>query len=565
MDAEQSISLPKLANASRPVVVSIFLGLGTFLLLVFGNGIYVHYNFGGEYYGPFLYSELWGVTPAEEAMGMLPVYAAPGAGWDGQFYYRQSIDPFLLGDGPKFSDNVSYRYQRNGVSILAWTIGKGCGYSLTPAWLYQATQFALISFGMSILIYWLMDRGLSPIYAFTWLLSSGLWSLLHGLPDTSADAVFILSMVSLMYRKIGLYVAATSLLLLVREGYAAYAATVFLLTLAGKMDWRTTSRYWAALSSTLPGVVLLSWTAFVAHQLKMPFMQGAKSVPWGNLVDLPFRAFFEAIRLQWQIHPEIELTLKVLSAVTIVIVLLTCLLHIRKSPESFATLPYVILMSMLGAQIWENETGYLKAVGSVILIGVFMLPLGKNYLLKAVLLLHLISGIHTANRFNIVYQPYLHKSIVQANRSIPEPKKGLPIQFNEKLDRFEYSLEVTQRESPKIEAGIFRYFHRYPAMFHVSIRNESNNTLISEPNSSPTQVGLSYQLFDSKTNAMLFNWRSYPTIDIPPGGNYQMTICIPTPLRAGEYEVKLILVQGDSTFLLEDKGGKIYSERYVVP
>ena len=66
-----------------------------FVALYIAITVYVFHGFQGNWWGTVFPGRLFGVPAREIAQGLRPVCEV---GWDGQFYYYQSNDPWALGD-----------------------------------------------------------------------------------------------------------------------------------------------------------------------------------------------------------------------------------------------------------------------------------------------------------------------------------------------------------------------------------------------------------------------------------------------------------------------------------
>src|SRR5262245_51336809 len=106
-------------------------GVGVFLGLYAVLAAYTHYVFEGDYSGPLLISNMFGVPKAATENGVRPVYGSTDSGWDGQFYFHIANDPLGLADTAKHVDNVPYRYQRIGVPALSWAVSRASGHDFT--------------------------------------------------------------------------------------------------------------------------------------------------------------------------------------------------------------------------------------------------------------------------------------------------------------------------------------------------------------------------------------------------------------------------------------------------
>ena len=156
-------------------------------------------DYGGSYSGFLLVSkERFDANPLMHDRGVIrsSLDLLDGAGYDGQFMYFATFDPFLRAyrsTPAQYSlvvDAPPYRYGRIGFSLLTWlfSVGHWQRYPATMVWLILWSLFAtaLIVAVMAI------DRGKSPAYALLVLLIPGFWqSVQVGLPEPVAAATFL--------------------------------------------------------------------------------------------------------------------------------------------------------------------------------------------------------------------------------------------------------------------------------------------------------------------------------------------------------------------------------------
>ncbi len=541
------------------IAIACFGGITCFFVLLVSYAVYVHFNYGGFPHATFLPSTRWGITQFERDAGWEPVYAAPGAGWDGQFYFRQSTDPFLQTDAVKCSDNVSYRYQRNGIPLVAWLVAKSIGMYPTNGWVFQAAQFVVIGLGFGCMLFWLMLHRLNWAYSVAWLCCGGWFALFHGLPDAGADAIFIVSCLCMMRQHLIAYAVSTSLLLLTREGYVAFAAPVFFLSIVNWIPWKGYSRLNIALATAVPGFIVVCWSCFVAFKTGTRPLSGAGQVPFGYLVDWPFHAYFRAMVIQFPTSHWRELLLRTLCILTIFSVLLLLLMRVKTWRYSLAFLPYVILISMTGYTIWENETGYPKATSAILIVAIFSLHELKSRTLVALLVLHLFFGLQMIHHYNVKYQGYMHPEIFAAESRMLQ-QNGVPPPVdpnapkNELFRAMGYSISAKKIVTDlKPYSGLFQRFHRDPFLMEVTLTNETQTAWQAQQHGTPGSFAVSYQVL-SDGKIVQFN-NIFIDCDIAPGESYRNVIAIPCGHGFEQHQLILGLFQAPSQLFLEEQGG----------
>ncbi len=487
---------------------------------------WVHYFYAGSYSGPLWISTFFGISQQSLAAGARPVFEAPMAGWDGQFYYTQSNDPFLRDDYAKSSliDNVSYRFQRNALPLLAWSAAQLCGAEYTSPLVYYLTQFLITSAGLGTLVAFLMWRGIHPAWAGVWGFYGGiLRPLVHGLPDPTADALFIACIVAASCSRIWLYALFASWLCLCRESYAAPAAAVWVLTVLGRIDWGdcknqlgerqmgiyqglseykpdaqasapilayTRLRFGLVLVRSFlplalvrivvtatPGIVVLGWAFYVSQQTGTEFLAGSRSIPWGGLIDWPFKAYFDCLRIDIRGSDENDVIYSTSCAICLFVVGLNVVARVRQQPLLLAVVPHVVLMTMTGSIVWEAGVGFFKNTSSIVLLGIMLLPLRGNWLLRAALIGTFVASLHYHYRADFRHQsflPPLEQTMAVVSAYSPGQLKVVPTDLAA-VGQSELRM-ISSRPSSPPYAGRFSYVHRQAKTFVVRVTNTSSVT-----------------------------------------------------------------------------------------
>lgn len=540
------------------LVIACLGGMTCFALVLVAYSTYVHYYYGGLPHSSFFPSTMWGTTQFERDAGWGPIYAPPDAGWDGQFYFRQSTDPFLQTDAIKCSDNVNYRYQRNGIPLIAWCAAKSIGMFPTNGWVFQGTQFAMMGVGFGVLLYWLQLHQFNWAYSVAWLTCGGWFALFHGLPDAGADAIFIVSCFCMMRQHLIGYALSSSLLLLTREGYVAFAAPVFFLSVLKWIPWEGYSRWKIACATALPGLIVVCWACYVGFKTGTRPLSGAGQVPFGFLVDWPFRAYFRAMYGQWEFSR--EPLLKSVCAFTILLTLIALLVKAKQWRYALVFLPYVLLISMTGYTIWETVGGYPKATSAILVIMIFSLCQLPKRLVSVLFALHLFFGLHMIYHYNVKYQGYMHPEIFAAQRKLIE-KQGSPITIdpnarkNVSFSILNYAIS-TQMVSPKREPyqGVFKKFHRDPFVMEATITNNSPETWYAQQAGSPASLAVAYQVLSPEGKIVQFDNLNIVQ-NVAPGESYTALIAIPYGPSFSQNQLLIGLFQAPGTFFLEGEGG----------
>ena len=513
--------------------------------------------------GPFLMSELFGVPSTTAATGILPVYRWE-AGWDGQFHYHQSNDPFMRGDAREHIDNPSYRYQRNLIPLLAYATSRLVGCEVTPPLWYQFIQLTFVAVGFGALWWLLREHGLAPQLAIAWLCAGGLLlSLFRGLPDGPSDALFILSLCGLHRRSLPFYTCAATLLVLTREGYAIYAAAVFLLTLLGRIEWRgKVPRLVAVGSTAAPGIVVLGWAWFVAHQLSLPFLHGS-SIARHVLVDWPFvaamREFAQAV-----MSGDVKDMFYLGCATALIGSVLWCAVRLRhESVVAAATIPYILLIAATGSVVWADASGYYKAISALVVVALLLARHQGTFILRVAIILMVVTGIpSTINRL-VRKMPHLSPVAIDpeqiARPLLHMPRAGRAAAIA--APREEVALEML---SPaRLHRPLPALLSRKLALVNASVTNAGSEVWTAAvPGEDCIRLG--YQLRDA-SGVVCFEGRRDLRADIAPGATAEFLVAVPTPRRAGDYELRVGMVQEGRHWFCDASGTPVAWTRISVP
>ncbi len=530
----------------KSVAMGVGAGVAYFILIFLLFGAWVHYFYAGSYSGPLWISTFFGITDKSLEAGARPVFHDDMPGWDGQFYYTQSNDPLLQDNykDSKIIDNVSYRYQRNGLPLLAWTTAKLCGYSRTTPLIYFLTQIGIVSLGFGLLVGFLRMNRFNPTWACVWGFYGGvLRPMSHGLPDPTADSLLLMSCLAVLNRRLWIYALASSVLVLCRESYAAPAAAIWLLTLLGRIDWnRGYAWRQRIVATTLPGLAVLLWAFYVAKQTNTDFLAGSRSIPWGGLVDWPFKAYFTCLWVDIKASDEHDAIYATSCALCLFIVSALVLRGLQKSAEFQAILPHIVLMSMTGWIVWEAGVGFFKNTSSVVLIGTLMLARVPSRLLKTALLFTFLASLHYVYRADVRHQNFLPPLSVQGVADTDRSPKSLVPSDHEAI--LSSRLELIASESvDSAYAGLFVWFHREPRQYTVRVTNTSN---VSWPASIPGSWAISVGRVFKKGKMVLQEDRVPLYKDVAAGESIEITFSVPYSVSSNKKRLLRVSMVQDS-------------------
>ena len=522
---------------------------------------WVHYYYAGVYSGPLWISTYFGISEQSIAAGARPVFEAPMAGWDGQFYYTQSNDPLLLDDYSKSTliDNVSYRFQRNALPFFAWCAGKLIGAEHTSPRVFFLTQILITSCGFGALVSLLLRRGIHPCWACVWGFYGGvLRPMAHGLPDPTADSLFLACIVAVLLKRIWIYALAGSLVCLCRESYAAPAAALWIFTLTNYVDWGNCKNWWIrAFATAIPGAVVLGWAYYVAHQTNSVLLAGSRSIPWGGLIDWPFHAFYVCMLEDILSSNENEVIYATSCAICLVAVGMLVVWKARPQRLSVVLLPHILLMTMTGSIVWEAGVGFFKNTSSIVLIGVLYLPLHGAKLLRLALLFTFAAGLHYHYRADIRHQGFLPPLDITGTVQSPtpnRPQKVIPTR-SDYVGKSELQLISAQMTSQPY-TGIFDWFHRDAKTLIVRVKNTSETVW---PASLPGDDAVTCGYILMQGEMVLHEQRLSMYKDVAPGESIDFSITVPShQSRKSNKYVRIGLVHdGKEWFFWSDAKQKL--------
>jgi len=475
---------------------------------------------------------------------------------------------------PKLIDNPSYRYQRNGLPLMAWLASRIIGQQYTSPFVYFLVAFGITSFAFGLLVSFLKEHSVHPAWALIWGLYGGvIRPMIHGLPDSTADSFLLICILSVINHQIGCYMVAASLLCLCRESYAAPAFVVWLLTVLNRFDWGRERGYLIRITSTaIPGAVVLGWAFYVAYATKSSLLSGSRSIPWGGLVDWPFFAYVRCnVRTVLTGSLENNFLYSTSCALVLAVVLTIIIRGIKANEIAIAILVHVLLMTMTGWIVWEAGVGYFKNTASVVMIGVMLLPFSNSKWLRFALLLSFAFSLHYLYRNDFrkaVFLPPLENVRLADGNDPNAPEQELSrfqspdsIVSMEKPCEHRSTLEIVRAsEGENTYRGLFFPFHRFPKKVMVKVTNDSVQVW---PKSLPGDgaVTLAWQIRNPK-GRIVQEGRIAMYKNVEPGDSIELPFRIPSgSWVASKQTVRVGLIQdGDAWFDRDDPSQSLVFE-----
>ena len=321
----------------------------------------------------------------------------PGAGYDGEFYYRLALDPLAWGHwGFGIHLDSPYRIDRMGYPALAWLVAAG-HHSFVPTALVLVNVVALGilgGFGGALA----RDAGRQPIWGLVFAGYWGLlWSLGRDLTEVVTAAAMVAGLLALRRDRPVLGAVAFTIAVLSRESALVLVAA---LCLARLLQWAKVVRVpsppgapTARLGRARPCVVDLAWAIPL---LLFGVWEGAVDARIGVLpltasrtsnVEVPFVGFARGFTHYLHLLPSWaallwfgELTLLFVIGVTAARCYRStaALLH-----ERLAWVGYGLLTVALAPSIWLGDVGFRSLVEFYLLSWLLLLSTRRRLTMQA--------------------------------------------------------------------------------------------------------------------------------------------------------------------------------------
>ena len=182
---------------------------------------YAHNVLGDQLDNHMLSSRMFGLPEKLLDHGLRPFYQGPKeTGWDGQFYYDIANDPLARADTAAHLDADAYRYQRVGLPLLAWIVGKLTLQDWVSPLTFYLTNLGVVLLATFVGASFFQRAGIGSWWIVFWSLSLGVQiTLLNALPDGAADALLLMALVCLFSGRLAGFAIFASLASLSREAY----------------------------------------------------------------------------------------------------------------------------------------------------------------------------------------------------------------------------------------------------------------------------------------------------------------------------------------------------------
>lgn len=278
---------------TSPVWVVVF----TLITAFFFMAVYLHGPLRGDFGKFFLPAKMFGVPAELRLHGIEELYTGEKeSGWDGQFYYYISNDPFALKDTASHLDASAYRYQRIGLPFLANLVSKLTLQPWVSPLTYYLTSLSIILIAVGMLAAFLKHSRLNPYFALFWALGFGTQvTQLNALPDAAADGLLIIALICLSRGWLYQYVFSIAFASLAREAYVVFPCC---LALAGILFYLRSrpAKLWISLETwivcvhkiwyhAIPVTIFVAWHFYLRIRFGVSPSSQASGILGGPLVS----------------------------------------------------------------------------------------------------------------------------------------------------------------------------------------------------------------------------------------------------------------------------------------
>lgn len=512
---------------------------------------YVNVYLCGNYFWTFWPADYWGIPNIYSNLNFTPILAGDERGWDGQFYYYISNDLFGLGDTYLHVDAPSYRWQRVGLPIFAKLVSLLMFSNIVLPIHYILANIFIVSFGLYVLMQYYKELGLNPLISLFWGFSLGtLITLTNGLPDASADALFLIAFISYLRNKKIMYLIFMCLTVLTREGYVVAAFIIFCVELFNvfkeyyqKENFFSKYVLGKVVLFSLPGIIFLLWQIYITqHFSVLPSSQAY------GILNIPFMSLYKSLLRLLEIGDMTALLglyiFFIITSITIILSFIKMFGNRKYSPIFFLG----ILIFSLGDTVMLYYRDFLKAITVFIaLIPILVIGFDKKVKYFAYISL-MISLIFSIVQYSTVrgtgFAPINFNNITlnSANNSV-------------KLTQFNSQLNIINSSSNKY----LKFFLNVDReIFTIEIKNNSNQIFFSQSNSDGNYATmLTYHFFKKNdlSKPIGGDYRSKLSHNIMPGETSIEKMIIYYPKEKGIYIIRITLLQHPVAFFYNVGGG----------
>jgi len=305
-------------------------------------------------------------------------------GYDGQFYYRLSLDPFTCKQtdfGIKI-DSPIYRQQRILYPLVIWSLSFG-NHKLVPINMVLLNFIAICAMGWMGGRY-LKENGLHAYFGVVFPLCSGfIFSLTRDLCEILEISLLMYAFLLFKRKKVFLSSLFLTLSILTKETAFIVVWAAFILYFINKLfQFRNNIKWFFPL---IPGCVFVIWHAHlywawsgynIIYDIK-------------NNMGYPLVGFIKHFIFMNPAHYEgspiyfFEMCLIILFSIVVVY---SCFNSNVEILEKVSWFNYLIFVFCLTGSVWNWDSAYLRALSEFFLLGLIIIIDSKSWFKKPVML-----------------------------------------------------------------------------------------------------------------------------------------------------------------------------------
>ncbi len=493
-------------------------------------------------------------------------------GFDGQFYYYHSDDPLLLKDTLQHLDMPSYRAQRVGVPMLAFSVSRIFGMDWVSPSVYFIVSVSLLLIATLVMSNFLVAKGYPPYSALLWSVGgSALYTVAFGFVDGSADALLITSIILYLNKKQLLYIIVASLAVLSKESYIiipvifGFISFVLFIIECINKKYKFSIVTIAKLVSPhiVPVLIAIAWQAYLyIHVPKSMYMNtsgaGMLGAPFVDAVNYMISSFNGVTVLTIgdslkRVHPLYRLGFGLLLFLMTIVYLLFFSVKnsisefLTKDRQNYASAGLIVSLLFLSVvysclgkiQVWE-PVGFVKAISLLIAIYVMYQANVGGKLSPIIVFTSICLAIYS---FIVIYDRTSVSNVTIANTT-PEWAKSEPIC----LKSANASIDLISLNPYYPDTILNRLIMPKRYIATVKIKNKSDYPLSPFKGKGTTNAG--YQWFSNDASTLMFDGGRVPLPrTLLNGESEEVSFLVNPPTKSGSYTLRLTLVQEGCSWL----------------
>lgn len=563
------MSIARSGNIYRNSLVVVLITLAASLTALF---FYCSGPLGGNFNQFFLPAVKFGVPSELRTRGITEIFTDQNnSGWDGQFYYYISNDIFARKDTVQHIDASAYRYQRIGLPLLAKIASMITMQSWVSPQTYYLTSLFLILLGTGVAAWFFQGYGSNPYYALIWSLGMGTQATqLTGLPDASADALLILSLVSLIKSRRVLYAIAITFTILTREVYLLIPLCVIcseVYQYYGRKNLLSLFKYTCV--HVIPILIWFVWQGFIRLKFHVsPSSQAA------GILDYPlYQTFYYMFAGLNGSHPVVGVgSAAYIEGVAVLLYFLLLVISVLaifpvmlsksnvsqvavKKGIALGFLLMILLYCCFGSTVMMHHTGYFKAANILLFVIPFMACLNHQQVRTYQLIIMLM--------ITALFSYLLKMRTIGPAYSNTPPQIVYAVSEPACLKSYQAKITPTSIEVTTNRGLIGRMLGKTRTILNVKVTNNSHETF--SPYMGKGNVNVSYHWLDINSASVIKDGeRTSLSRPLKPGQSTVVPLVLKMPVKKGDYLLKLSLVQEGCSWFYQANASSAYNIPYAI-